>query len=108
MGSSKVISTNSQPPGTVSSEVYVPGGRLLTTICPPSVMVPDASPVNVNVWADPSGIVCFSTIIVPLLVFLNVTVTVSPGSSPMLLGSLPSLQYESVKSHPAGTVSATS
>jgi hypothetical protein len=67
--------------GTISSAVYVPGGKLFTTICPPSDIIPDASPINSKPSGAPSGSVCFSTIIEPYCLFVNIAFTVSPGSS---------------------------
>src|SRR5689334_21809141 len=73
--------------GSLSIEVYVPGARLFTTIWPPSEMEPAASPVNVKLPAAPSGLVCFSTMILPRLVFVKVHVTTSPADRWIELGS---------------------
>ena len=82
--SSHVIEVRSQPTGTVSVEVYVPGRRLLTTICCPSEMLPAALPLKVKVCRSPSGTVCFSTMIFPSFVSLKVQVMSSPGETAML------------------------
>ena len=76
-----MISVKSQFNGTISSEVYVPGWRSFTTICPSSDIKPDASPINSKSSGAPSGSVCFSTIIDPYALFVNVAFTVSPASN---------------------------
>jgi hypothetical protein len=54
--------------------------------CWPSLSEPVTSPVKVNEPAAPSGRVCFSTMILPSLVFVNVQVTVS--LAPTLIDAL--------------------
>src|SRR4051794_1654371 len=100
--------------GSASVEVYVPGSRLSPTICPPSPIEPAASPVKVNEPAEPSGRVCFSTMILPSLVFVNVQVTVSLASTlmealrvPVSTVLLASLQSRLVSFHPAVVPSVT-
>ena len=56
-----------------------PGIRPSTTICSPSPMDPAASPVKTKLPAEPSGSVCFSTMILPRFTFVNVQVTCSLG-----------------------------
>ena len=63
--SSHKIDVRSQPAGTVSVEVYVPGPRLLTVMLWPSLIEPAASPVKVKLPAVWSGSVSFLTMIVP-------------------------------------------
>ena len=55
-------------------------GDTLDDVCP-SPSVASISPVKLNVCESPSGSVCFSIVIVPSLVFVNVQVTVSPAST---------------------------
>ena len=57
-------------------------------------------------WAW-SGLVCFSTMIVPRLVFVKVQVTVSPADSSISSGSLWSEQVAEVRSQPSGVSSET-
>ena len=59
---------------------YVPGDTLFDDVWP-SPSVASISPVKLNVCESPSGSVCFSIVIVPSLVFVNVQVTVSPAST---------------------------
>ena len=63
--------------------------------------------MNVKFPAAPSGLVCFSTMIVPRLVFVKVQVMVSPGPTSTLLGASPLSQVALVRSQPEGTVSET-
>src|SRR3954462_4143361 len=70
-------------------------------------MEPAASPVKVNWPAAPSGLVCFSTMIVPRLVLVKVQVTVSPAPRTTPLTGLPSVHEVPVRSHPARASSAT-
>ncbi len=80
--SSQMIELRLKPAGrSISVEVYVPTGRLVTTICPLSEILPAASPEKVKSSATPPGIVCFSTMIVPALVLVKVHLTASPGST---------------------------
>src|SRR5204863_441983 len=67
--------------GSDSVDVYVPGARLGTVMVPPSLIVPEASPVKAKLPAAPTGLVAFLTTIVPRWRLVNVHVTVSPGSS---------------------------
>src|SRR3954469_11345793 len=70
-------------------------------------MEPAASPVKVNWPAAPSGLVCFSTMIVPRLVLVKVQVTVSPAARTIPLTGLPSVHEVPVRSQPARAGSAT-
>src|SRR4051812_50145780 len=70
-------------------------------------MEPAASPVKVNWPEAPSGLVCFSTMIVPRLVFVKVQVTVSPAPRTIPLTGLPSVHEVPVRSQPARASSAT-
>src|SRR3954453_4489790 len=70
-------------------------------------MEPAASPVKVNWAAAPSGLVCFSTMIVPRLVLVKVQVTVSPAPRTIPLTGLPSVHEVPVRSQPARASSAT-
>ena len=64
--SSQTIEVSSDPGvGSASDDVYVPGSRPGTTICPLSPIAPAAVPLNVKLPAAPSGMVCFSTMRVP-------------------------------------------
>ena len=63
---SQTIEVSSDPGvGSASVDVYVPGSRPGTTICPLSPIAPAAVPLNVKLPAAPSGMVCFSTMRVP-------------------------------------------
>src|SRR3990172_10778587 len=57
--------------GSVSTAVKVPGTKFVTTICPLSEMIPAAVPVKVKLPREASGLVCFSTIMIPLLVLVK-------------------------------------
>src|SRR3970040_93051 len=57
-----------------------------------------------NDCGSPSGFVCFSTTMLPRLVFVNVQVTVSPAARSIELGGEPSEHVALVRSQPAGTV----
>ena len=57
--------------------------------------------------AEPSGVVCLTTMILPSWRLLNVQVTVSPACRLMAPGAEPSLQVALVRSQPAGVSSAT-
>src|SRR4051812_50206920 len=70
-------------------------------------MEPAASPVKVNWPEAPSGLVCFSTMIVPRLVLVKVQVTVSPAPSTIAVTGLPSVHEVPVRSQPARASSAT-
>ena len=62
---------------------------------------------NVKVTSAPSGSVSLMVMILASLRLLNVQVTVSPGSSSIASGALPSAHVALVRSQPPGTVSAT-
>ena len=70
-------------------------------------MLPAAVPVKVKLPAAPSGLVCFSTMIVPRLVLVNVQVIVSPGCRLMAVTGLPSEHVALVRSHPVSGSSLT-
>jgi len=59
--SQTIVFSDQFEPGSLSVDVYVPACSFVTEMVPPSEIVPDALPVNVNVSAAPSGSVCFST-----------------------------------------------
>src|SRR4051794_8435884 len=70
-------------------------------------MEPAASPVKVNWPAAPSGLVCFSTMIVPRLVLVKVQVTVSPAPRTIPPTGLRSEERRAGRSQPARASSAT-
>ena len=64
--SSHEIKVRLKPSADASVDVYVPGARPPTTIWPLSPIEPAASPLKLKLPAAPFGVVCFSTMIVPL------------------------------------------
>src|SRR6188508_2115608 len=96
VGSSQEIEPRSNGgAGSFSVEVYVPGSRLSTTICSPSWRVPAASPVKTKLPAEPSGSVCFSTMILPSLVLVYLQVTCSLAATLIVATPVSALPVES-------------
>src|SRR3990170_3226679 len=101
------IEVKLQPSASASVDVYVPGTRFGTTICPLSPIDPAASPLKPKLPAAPFGLVCFSTMITASFSFVKTHVTVSPAASAIELGLLSSEHTADSRSQPCGTFSET-